>query len=91
METKQLCIICDFASSFTSTDHEEELGNILSSVDLVKMARVHKGHLSGAWVAARSAIDNLESVTPGGPTGGTPATVEPDWEAALPTEEYDKC
>ena len=91
MKEKEGCeTLRDFALSYKTEDYVDELDKIWQGVESCKNTRVARGRLHGAWEAASQAIKNLESATPGGQSGGGPAAQIEDWEAPLPTEEYDK-
>ena len=78
----------DFAASYTENDHVAELDLIWQAHEETKKARVYRGRLHSAWLAAHHADKHLEAATPGGASGGTPASELIDWEA--PLEDRDR-
>ena len=80
----------DLASSYTQEDHVVELDKVWQAVENAKAMRRERGRLHSAWKAARLAIDTIEAVTPGGPSGAMPAAEAQDWEAPLLHDEVEQ-
>ena len=78
----------DFATSYTEDDYVAELDIIWKLFDETKKARVQRGRLHSAWLAAHHAIKHLKAATPGGASGGSHSAELIDWEP--PLEDKDR-